>query len=148
MKQSVEEGFRMNGLLLQDSRIIQAMEKVEPGSSGKYLPVTMQETEDLPPEDEGNFSKKSLEFLVTMDEMAEVKDFVRSEILSLCERLLDGDIQPVPLKGYGEQKNGYACTYCAYQSVCGHQDNDPCNEVKTTKKKEFLEQIREEGEHE
>lgn len=135
----IQEGFRMNGLLLQDEEIIRAMEQLEEGKQGVYLPVGLSKT----PVGDTPFTAKSLEFLVTLDEMKTLKEFAKGAVVRMCEQLFAGEVGAVPLEGYEGGRS--ACDYCAYASVCGHTPGQPSRRVEHRDKQTLFEQIKEDG---
>ena len=133
----IQKGFRMNGLLLQDEEILNAMEQIEQGKQGVYLPVGLSKT----PVGDSPYTPKSLEFLVTLDELKTLKSFAKGAVVRMCEQLFAGEIGAVPLEGYGGGHS--ACDYCAYASVCGHTPGQPARRVEHWDKQTLLEQIKE-----
>ena len=102
-----------------------------------YLPVGLSKTQvgDSP------YTPKSLEFLVTLDELKTLKSFAKGAVVRMCEQLFAGEIGAVPLEGYGGGHS--ACDYCAYASVCGHTPGQPARRVEHWDKQTLLEQIKE-----
>lgn len=133
----IQKGFRMNGLLLQDEEILSAMEQIEQGKQGVYLPVGLSKT----PVGDSPYTTKSLEFLVTLDELNTLKSFAKGAVVRMCEQLFAGEVGAVPLEGYGGGHS--ACDYCAYASVCGHTPGQPARRVEHRDKQTLLEQIKE-----
>lgn len=136
LEKELDKSFAMNGLLLNDMDIVQAMERISLGQKGRYVPVSLEK-------EQSEFTRASLEFLLTEEEMRRVKKFTMREITKMCESLLDGEVNANPLKGYG---GGYrACDYCNYVTVCGHEPSHGFVEVESFDKTEFMRRIQEEN---
>lgn len=92
--------YKMNGLILNDDEIIDAMDK---GASGVFIPVTRNI--------DGTIAKKSLDCLASLKELSRIDRYINKLICGMADELSCGKIKAYPASG--------ACTYCNYSSVCG-----------------------------
>ncbi len=116
----------MNGLVLQKSEIIEAMESAV---AGQYIPVKLQKNGEL----------GGKESLVTQDELQIIFDYVKKLISTMSYELLAGDIAVKPNLDTKD-----ICTYCPYLSVCLNEKREVLN-ITGNKSKAF-EIIRGKGE--
>lgn len=101
--ESAEKKLRMNGLVLNDIEIANAMED---GINGKYIPVTMKKNGEL---------KKSAS-LIDEPALRIVMSYVKSLIATMAQTLANGDVAAQPL-----MYNTNSCSWCPYTSVCGSE---------------------------
>lgn len=104
VKKSNPGDRRMNGLLIDDEKIVTAMEK---DKKGEYAPKY---------DNKGNF--------ITDDEFEKIFEFVENKLKSVGEVLYSGDIEVSPTDGCAEKSNSSdddesgACQYCDFQNIC------------------------------
>ena len=103
LKQEVEKNLRMNGLLLKDNEILNAMEM---GLNGRFIPVYLTKTRKL----SGTASA------LNEPELQIVLRYVERLIATMAEELSAGEIMAKPL-----MQNINACAWCPYTSVCGSE---------------------------
>lgn len=103
LKQEVEKNLRMNGLLLKDNEILNAMEM---GLNGRFIPVYLTKTRKL----SGTASA------LNEPELQIVLRYVERLIATMAEELSSGEIMAKPL-----MQNINACAWCPYTSVCGSE---------------------------
>lgn len=107
---------RMNGLVLDDSRVIYGMDS---GCSGLYIPA--------------KFDKKKSAFtgsLIGIKELSSLFDKVESILKEMGDELHSGNISVYPVISRTRTDTyGNACRYCDYKSVCGYEENDACKEL-------------------
>ena len=96
----------MNGLLLDDVRVIKGMDKTE---SGKYIPVKIK-----------NGGCDGGDSVATLAQFGKIFEKLNRTVLKMGEELFYGRIEAVPLKGGAD-----ACQYCPYDSVCGLRQGEP-----------------------
>ena len=95
---------RMNGLLIDDEKIVTAMEK---DKKGEYAPKY---------ENKGYF--------ITDDEFEKIFEFIENKLKSVGKTLYGGDIEVSPTDGCAEKNNSSdddesgACKYCEFQNIC------------------------------
>ncbi len=93
----------MNGLLLKDNEILNAMEM---GLNGRFIPVYLTKTRKL----SGTASA------LNEPELQIVLRYVERLIATMAEELSAGEIMAKPL-----MQNINACAWCPYTSVCGSE---------------------------
>lgn len=95
--------LKMNGLLLKDVKIIQAMDNGMKTVS-LIIPATLKK--------DGTFSKSSS--VVTEKQFDLLREYVNDKMIDLCVDMLSGKIKMQPCKS----KKGTYCEYCDYSSIC------------------------------
>ena len=121
INEKIDADFKMNGLLLDDVRVIKGMDKTE---GAKYIPIKIK----------GGSNVKS-DSLATLEQMGKLFRKLNDTVARMGEKLYDGDIAAVPLKGGAD-----ACEYCPYGSVCAYRQGDPVT-VFSMKADEVYEQL-------
>lgn len=101
IESELDKALKMNGLLLDDIKVIKGMDKSE---IGKYIPVKIKV--DTPVSDKS---------LATLEQFGKIFDKIDKTVAEMGKQLYNGNIQAEPLKGSHD-----ACTYCPYDSVCGY----------------------------
>lgn len=120
IKDKIDKKFQMNGLLLDDVRVIKGMDKTE---NAKYIPVKIS----------GGSPAKS-DSLATLAQFGKIFEKLRDTVAQMGEKLFDGDVQAIPLKGAAD-----ACEYCPYDSVCGYRRGEPVTVFKLDNDRVFEE---------
>ncbi len=93
---------RQNGLLLDDMKVLRAMEH---DLDGRFIPIRLGR--------DGSYTKDSMKNLASLDRMGELLTEI-GEILQKCTKSMrDGDISAHPTS-YGESN----CTYCEMHPIC------------------------------
>ncbi len=128
IKKKISDDFKMNGLLLDDVRVIKGMDKTE---GAKYIPVKIK-----------NGSSVKSDSLATLAEFGRIFKKLNDTVASMGEKLFGGDIAAAPLKGGTD-----ACEYCPYDSVCGYRQS-PSVKVYKMKNDEVFQKLDEEDEAE
>jgi ATP-dependent helicase/nuclease subunit B len=114
--------LRMDGLVLDDTGIITAMEH---SGQGKYIPVTLKD---------GVPSKR--DHVVSSDELIGVMAHIKTLVGDMAQELHGGDVSAVPLSG------GYdACAWCPYAAVCGHEKDDPTRGMQQWDRDEVIQEL-------
>ena len=124
VQKKINDEFKMNGLLLDDVRVIKGMDKTE---GAKYIPVKIK-----------NGSSVKSDSLASLAEFGKIFQKLNETVVQMGEKLFGGDIAAAPLKGGTD-----ACQYCPYDSVCGYRQSDPINVFKM-KNEEVFEKLDEE----
>lgn len=102
---------KMEGLVLDDPKIVRAMEST---GSGKYIPVSLKADGDI------NRQKKGA--LKTPAEFESLFELAEQQVRKMAGRIAEGDFWAYPLNlGY----KGSSCRFCAYESVCLRDAGDP-----------------------
>lgn len=104
IESKLEANLKMNGLVLNDIKVVEGMDK---SGSGKFIPVTVKS--GLPA------SSKSL---ASLEEMGHIFTKIDDLITEMAESLYNGDVSAIPVKG----KSHNGCEYCLYSSVCNYKD--------------------------
>ncbi|CAB1251145.1 ATP-dependent nuclease, subunit B [Ruminococcaceae bacterium BL-6] len=128
-EKEIEKRLRMNGLILDDSRVITGMEEK---AEGKYIPVALKDGKPA-----------RADSVVSREEMDGIVDYIREETRKMAETLYRGDVAAQPLKGDYD-----ACEYCPYFPVCGHEKDEGGRERFRCDKAEALRRMREAGQKE
>lgn len=101
-----EEGFAMNGLLLNDMTVLCAMER---DLKGRFLPVSM-----------GKNRLKGEKWLAALEDFENLEWYAVKLIQAMAGELLAGEIAPNPIQ-CGQR---LPCRYCEFRAVCGHEPAD------------------------
>lgn len=110
--QGVFEKLRLDGILNDDPRIIEAMDETFTDKSD-VIPVSRTKNGDL--------SKTSKVY--STEQFGEISAYVNHVIEDLGRRMLAGEIDVNPY----ELKGSNACTWCGYRSICGFDERmDDC----------------------
>ena len=126
LQTAAEKRLRMNGLLVDDSRVIEGMEEQ---AAGKYIPVALKD--GVPAKTESVVSEAQLNGIL---------NYIKTLTGEMVDTLYGGDVAAVPLVG---EHN--ACEYCPYSAVCGHEQEDGGRECLRLDKNETLRRIFGEG---
>lgn len=93
--------YRMSGVVLDDTTIIEAMEK---GKKAKFIPVRFK--------NDGTLYASSP--VLSAEEFSEIKGKIEKVLYSMGNHLRKGQVSPMPTEA-----NGYnACQYCNFANVC------------------------------
>lgn len=92
--------YTMNGLLIEDAELLQAMDA---SMSGLFIPVTVKK--------DGDFTAESKKSLVTLEQLGKINAYIDRLILDMAVELRQGRIEAVPFPD--------SCGYCQYRGVCG-----------------------------
>lgn len=114
--------LRMNGLILSDMDVLEAMEKE---CAGIYIPVSSK----------GN-SVKGLDNLASLEEFGAIFSKIDSIIAQMATELHRGNIEAEPAAVCYD-----ACEYCPYSSVCGHKEGDKQRKVFKLDRKEIIKEL-------
>ena len=116
-----DKELKMQGVILDNSEIIKAMEKEV---KGVYIPVKYSSSGKITPSNAMN--------LASLSEFGLLSKKIDSLLTNMAKTLRKGEIDDVPAKGRYD-----GCEWCPYMSVCTHKETDPFIGVKTMKKEEF-----------
>lgn len=120
--------YRMNGLILNDPDVIEAMDQ----SGGVYIPISRNK--------DGSLAKKSYESLASLAEMAHINKYIKSLIVRMAYELHEGKIPAYPTEG--------TCSYCDYSSVCRRTSSDKTKPSNSFSKEQVILQIQRDLEEE
>lgn len=113
--------YRMNGLVLSDPTILQAMDQE---GAGIFIPARLNK--------DGEPDKNSS--VVSLAEMGKLYRHTCRLAEQMAEQLFDGRIEAEPVEGLGYTP----CAYCDFKSVCGISPEDSCREIKSFSSKEEM----------
>ena len=117
--------LRMNGVVLSDQEIIQAMEA---GAKGKFIPAALNK--------DGSVRAKSS--ALSQEELQTVLAYSKRLIAAMGEELLEGRVQASPV-----MKNKNTCQYCPYSPVCAREYSEKDVETDRPDSARSLAQMRE-----
>lgn len=102
--------LKRTGIILKDKDIVLAMDK---NGDGKYIPVKIKKN--------GTFYKSSENKLIDSVDFEQLEKKLADQIVSLAERVLEGDMRVNPKR---IDENHDACKYCDYKSVCRYTEGE------------------------
>ena len=126
IESKISDNYKMNGLLLDDVRVIKGMDKTE---SGTYIPVKIKGGSPA--------ACKSLATLAQFGQLFKKLDLITAE---MGRALYSGSVEASPVKGAHD-----ACQYCPYDSVCAYRAGEPRNTFAVDNEKVFEELSNEFG---
>lgn len=98
---ALKENFRMNGLFLNDEKILDALDTID-NIKSKYLNIKMQKG-----------STKNVN-LLEENQLKLLLDFTINSIKKTCKEIIKGSITPNPVS----LKKTPHCTFCRYKNIC------------------------------
>jgi ATP-dependent helicase/nuclease subunit B len=128
--------LKMNGLVIADREIVEAMEKGISGS-GRFIPVQLLK--------DGSFGRFSS--VASVEQFGRLKRHVEKIVREMGRAALNGDIQANP---YLSDRGATPCSFCDYREACLFDITNGCSRyriIKSFPAAEFWEKIGEEGEH-
>lgn len=118
--------MRMNGLVLADTDVLEAMDA---GGGGVFIPAQVEN---------GQIKKGSSAALP--EDFDLLRRLTERLLLQMAGDLLDGDIAACPT---GDDKH-LPCQYCDFRAVCGITDEDPAVRMPSVKNEAVFEALYEE----
>ncbi len=112
----------MNGLILSDLQVIEAMER---DCGGIYIPVSSK-----------GDNIKGTDNLASLEEFGAIFSYIDKMIAEMAVELQKGNIHPNPAAVCYD-----ACEYCPYFSVCGHKEDDVFRNVYKLDRREILKEL-------
>lgn len=126
IESEINKSFKLNGLLLDDPRVIAAMDGNSDKSKSEILPLNSNSAAKL-----------------SQSEFEAVIKYVRKTVVHQITRIYQGDIKIRPYK----KGTDYGCKFCEYKGICQFDDDIQKSgyEVlkKTMKKNAFFQLIQE-----
>lgn len=122
----ISDHYKMNGLLLDDVRVIKGMDKSE---SATYIPVKIK-----------NGSNSGAKSLATLAQFGQLFKKLDATVAAMGKALYDGKIEASPVKGAHD-----ACEYCPYDSICAYCMSEPRSTFGVDKDEVFKQLDREQG---
>ncbi len=126
----IAERLKMNGVVNADPEIVRRLDQ-DMGDKSDVIPVERRK--------DGSFSARSS--VMSGQELRLVSDYVGRKIQEIGRQMMDGCISVNPYEKGTEE----ACTYCAYQKVCGFDGAIPGyakRRLEDMDKETVLEQMR------
>ncbi|HAT4253491.1 TPA: helicase-exonuclease AddAB subunit AddB [Clostridium perfringens] len=122
IKSEVLKELKLEGLLLDDVKVIKAMDNtLEPGTHSLIIPANMKKAGDL--------GKNKA--LITMEQFELLRKYVNEKMVEICQNMIEGKIDIEPCK---ENKN-IVCDYCNYSHICQFDSSLEDNRYKVIPKK-------------
>lgn len=109
----LEEAYRLEGIVLNDEQLVEAMDRELDGVSG-VLPVRIAKKD-------GALTPAAGGHLLTKEEFRELTEQVHHQVQRICEELCSGSIRIRPKREKKKDMEGNfktACKYCQYRSIC------------------------------
>lgn len=131
---AIREQYKMNGILIDDKRIVSAMDN---GVSGKYITASLVKSGIA-------FNKKSGIFL-SEQQFEGLRRYTENKLKETADSIYSGDVKADPLKISGRD----SCAFCNYRDICGNGDNHRFREPEGTAselKEQVMKEINKGGE--
>lgn len=124
---TINEHFRMKGVVLDDINVIKAMDNT---LEGTYIPFKKNPR---------NFKNMTL----TENQFNQIREYAESLIINMANCLCNGDISAKALVFYNEDNddNKSVCNYCDYWSICGKYPKKDCKFVQKDEALELYNKI-------
>ncbi len=119
---ALAEKFRMNGLLLDDKAVLNAM---EPGLGGIFIPVKAKK--------DGYTGS-----LATFAQLGQIKEHIDSLLIKMADELSGGKICAMPYK----KGQALSCERCSFRSVCRRAEDGPFTVHESFKSEEFYKLLK------
>jgi len=124
LEQARLKSFRMQGLVLDDPEIIQAMDA---SAQGIFINTGLNK--------EGSATKTDA--VATLAELGKLKSYAEKLVGQMAQELRSGVITANPSR----EKAASACDWCQYKGICGHEEEDSFMEVEPLGKEALFERI-------
>ena len=113
MEERMEDAYKLEGIVLDDMDLIDAMD-TEIGGASKVLPIKYVKKN-------GTYSGSSGGYLFSREEFEELSAQVDLQVDRICREICDGKIDIRPKKEKKKDVEGNyktSCKYCSYKSIC------------------------------
>lgn len=113
MEERMEDAYKLEGIVLDDMDLIDAMD-TEMGGASKVLPIKYVKKN-------GTYSGSSGGYLFDREEFEELSAQVDRQVDRICREICDGKIDIRPKKEKKKDMEGNyktSCKYCSYKSIC------------------------------
>ena len=135
IEELIKQNYRMNGLVLANINVIQAMDtELETGKSSK-IPVTLNKTGEI------NYTSSKT---ITKEEFENLQKYTNKIIKQISKEILEGQIDLKPY--YNQKGKNTPCQWCSYKSICMFNPkfkNNNYRFIPNMKKQEILDKITE-----
>lgn len=112
-EERMEDAYKLEGIVLDDMDMIDAMD-TEIGGASKVLPIKYMKKN-------GTYSGSSGGYLFSREEFEELSAQVDRQVDRICREICDGKIDIRPKKEKKKDMEGNyktSCKYCSYKSIC------------------------------
>lgn len=113
VREQVSKGLRMSGIVLDEDRVLRAMER---DLEGRFIPVKRKKDQ--------TFAAGSM--VQSGEDFVRLRDIVYQNIREMAEDLSQGKVAPLPVRGK-TVKN--PCSYCPYGKTCNNASGEAFREV-------------------
>lgn len=113
VREQVSRGLRMSGLVLDEDRVLRAMERE---LEGRFIPVKRKKDQTFAA---GSMARSGEDFL-------RLRQIVYQNIREMAEHLSQGKVAPLPVRGK-TVKN--PCSYCPYGKTCNNSSGAVFREI-------------------
>ena len=113
MEERMEDAYKLEGIVLDDMDLIDAMD-TEIGGASKVLPIKYVKKN-------GTYSGSSGGYLFSREEFEELSAQVDLQVDRICREICEGKIDIRPKKEKKKDMEGNhktSCKYCSYKSIC------------------------------
>lgn len=113
MEERMEDAYKLEGIVLDDMDLIDAMD-TEIGGASKVLPIKYVKKN-------GSYSGSSGGYLFSREEFEELSAQVDQQVERICREISNGNIDIRPKKETKKDMEGNyktSCKYCSYKSIC------------------------------
>ena len=118
IEKEIHKNFKMSGMVLNNSKVITAMEK---DGAGVFIPAKF--------DSKGNISGN----VISVFALQELKNRVDNLISEMACGLQNGNIIAKPVEE--------GCKYCKYNDVCRREEQDPINEIEELNFKDAIDAL-------
>jgi ATP-dependent helicase/nuclease subunit B len=117
------------GAVLTDVNVIMAMEPINDGEKGKFIPVDFNKSKN------GERVLSSKSSVLSSDEFESIKTYFTKLLNITADKIYNGKFAPEPIQsrkykldenGGNESKDDLPCRYCDFSSVCGNYPPVKC----------------------
>lgn len=130
IKKTLNSHYKMNGLILNDRMVLNAMEK---DIMGIYIPASVLKTD----KGEGALSLSKTSSVLSSEQFNNLRKYTKELMQNMCMELYNGNIDADPLISSVTNP----CSYCNYWSVCGITETDKHREFDKDAEKLMLEKL-------
>lgn len=112
-QERIENAYKLQGIVLDDADIIEAMDEEFDGSS-QVIPVKRVKKD-------GSYAPSAGGYLFSPEEFEELSKQVDLQLERICREICDGNIDAAPKKERVKDMEGSfrnSCKYCGYKSIC------------------------------
>ena len=113
MEERMEDAYKLEGIVLDDMDLIDAMD-TEIGGASKVLPIKYVKKN-------GTYAGSSGGYLFSREEFEELSAQVDLQVDRICREICDGKIDIRPKREKKKDMEGNhktSCKYCSYKSIC------------------------------